>query len=469
MAESTAPCVMQMNEILRDQRAEIIRLKSQLDTSRRVYITGPGGEERHAYGKFADGIFNPNSDGVLWDVGLTMTEGFHEVKDLCDIEIRLGGVAFAIASEVALNGFQLGTALGNKFDGEDMSRSVKCLFSSGQRQDTWTPRTNGWPLRAAWLTFHLVGVSDEKWGKLLSIAREEEDVDIYGTIVQNFQWNEMKLTSISFVAESVFDMIENLDRGPVFTKGLESLSDRMNQIKSFEAYARKRDSDDDSSEMRRSNPILKEMLDIIERHPKREEEDCDSSDSSGPPKLDDIPPRDLEQKSGEESDEVGLDEMTSEEEEGSDEEADDISESSNDDDDSSISSSVEDAEDQEKVNGDSKEGTAAVMMSISNDDQDDSGSMGENSPAAARSGDAKEVGNTFESTEENPRKRQRTNDSSDTKEDSQSDQGDKKSDSSMDDENVNDMLAFMNATSMHPRLVEKPHRTRKFIGGWMRL
>lgn len=150
-----------------------------------------------------------------------------EVKELSDIEIRVGGIVYATSSDVALNAIKVGTATGNKFDGDDMSRSITCLFSfSGTRNDSWEPRTNGWPLRCAWLTFHLQKISELSWNNLQTIA-DEDDNDLYQAMVQEIHWHSAKLTSISFCTESVWEMIDNLKRGPRFEREKKDQHTRM--------------------------------------------------------------------------------------------------------------------------------------------------------------------------------------------------------------------------------------------------
>ena len=77
-AKKTIDSNSSCDKTVKEQLAERHTLKHQLDVSCRIYITGPGGLCHHAHGSFQDGMFNPDSHGVLWDVGLEM------IHDMCE-------------------------------------------------------------------------------------------------------------------------------------------------------------------------------------------------------------------------------------------------------------------------------------------------------------------------------------------------------------------------------------------------
>jgi hypothetical protein len=137
------------DKVVLDQLEEINALKSQLEATRRVEITGPGGHPVYASGSFALGDFDDDAHdedgnvGTVWSVGLT-TFSDRKTRDpaipmhqMSNIEIRIGGVLYATSEDVDGTRIALGIRRGNPFDWcrpdgsrrkGAMHRSVVCQF-----------------------------------------------------------------------------------------------------------------------------------------------------------------------------------------------------------------------------------------------------------------------------------------------------------------------------------------------------
>ena len=160
-----------------EQTETIRELRAQLDGCQKVEVTGPNGVPVYAQGSFQDGMFNPDSWDVQWYVGLEKvpqkpsSDGTGDkdskgatipLRDLSKIEIRLGGVLFASASSKEVTGTSPQLCIGNKFDGDNLTRSIVFRF--------------GVEGRDAWLTFHFRGLPKEAWTNLQSVALNNLEV-----------------------------------------------------------------------------------------------------------------------------------------------------------------------------------------------------------------------------------------------------------------------------------------------------
>ena len=230
---------------------QLIALKSQLESTRRVVITGPAGSPLLAQGNFANGEFDTKavdedgSCGILWSVGLTTVSDRNTadstipMHQLSHIEIRIGGILFATSEEIDGTKIALGIRHGNKFDTcrpdgsrrkDVMTRSAVCEFDS-----------------KAYFTFHLQNFPDADWRSLRSLnmhnrsiairneEREElgleyvdedelnsEALDMYSYITERLTLQHVgqrcEITSISFRVGCVKDAIESLRRGDEFER-----------------------------------------------------------------------------------------------------------------------------------------------------------------------------------------------------------------------------------------------------------
>eukprot|EP00571_Detonula_confervacea_P001851 CAMPEP_0172317026 /NCGR_PEP_ID=MMETSP1058-20130122/30307_1 /TAXON_ID=83371 /ORGANISM="Detonula confervacea, Strain CCMP 353" /LENGTH=356 /DNA_ID=CAMNT_0013031479 /DNA_START=40 /DNA_END=1110 /DNA_ORIENTATION=- len=182
------------DRVVLEQMEEIQALRSQLNASQRVEITGPNGSPVYARGCFSNGDFNASSlqsidddeqssideTGLFWDVGLQTVGGSDNcdggnnktntvpLNKLSNIEIRIGGVLYVTSGEVEGTSMAFGIRPGNKFDfkgGErDMSRSAVCEFNT---EDNTGASSGG---RAALLTFHIRDFPRGHWRSLQSVA-----------------------------------------------------------------------------------------------------------------------------------------------------------------------------------------------------------------------------------------------------------------------------------------------------------
>jgi hypothetical protein len=250
------------DKVVLDQMEEIRLLKHQLEATRRVEITGPGGAPVIASGSFSRGEFNDSASnengscGVLWSVGLeTNMEDLPWEDDtpptvpmnmLSNIEIRVGGVLYATSEEIEGTKVALGIRRGNVFDLNNsdgtkrqggMSRSAVVQFGGSEE-------------KTAFLTFHMKDFPAQDWRSLRSVAmvnrsiairneereelglEEEEEhesespMDIYRYITERLAHQHpnqrVEVSSVSFCVASVGDAIASLWRGKEF----EILKDR---------------------------------------------------------------------------------------------------------------------------------------------------------------------------------------------------------------------------------------------------
>lgn len=239
------------DKVVLAQMGEIAVLKAQLEATRRVEITGPGGTPVIATGQFDAGQFETNANdedgycGVLWSVGL-QTHSDRNTRDpavplilLSHLEIRIGGIMYLTSEDIEGTKLALGIRQGNKFDLERpdgtrrkgaMRRSAVCEFASEQK--------------TAFLTFHLKDFPGSSWRSLRSMNMqnrsiairnelrdmgldhdEEEDIHLqpvnmydYVTrrLAETHPYQRAEITSVSFSVGSVREAIGSIRRGKEF-------------------------------------------------------------------------------------------------------------------------------------------------------------------------------------------------------------------------------------------------------------
>lgn len=259
------------DKVVLEQMDELSSLRSRLESSRRVSITGPNGRPVLAEGSLTDGVFDDEANdedggvGALWTVGLRTSsddvggnDGIDDCGDdggndrnttvplglLSYIEIRIGGIVFSTSEDIEGTKLALGLRKGNAFDThnrpEGMDRSAVCEFHCGR-------------YKTAFLTFHMTDFPKGDWRSLRSLnmhnrsvalrneerqrdggdyydtfrdmveEEQEEDsesMDMYRYITERLATQHPRqraeLTSVSFNVGSVRDAVKGITRGSEF-------------------------------------------------------------------------------------------------------------------------------------------------------------------------------------------------------------------------------------------------------------
>jgi hypothetical protein len=241
------------DKVVLDQLEEINALKSQLEATRRVEITAPGGHPVYASGSFALGDFDDEAHdedgnvGTVWSVGLT-TLSDRKTRDptipmhqMSNIEIRIGGVLYATSEDVDGTRIALGIRRGNPFDWcrpdgsrrkGAMHRSVVCQFGGEDKTAFLTFHLHHFP-NGPWRSLRSLNMSNRSIAILNELREELEDeeepmsraMDMYHHITDSLAYKHpgqrVEMTSISFCVASVREAIGSLRRGSGFEKQKE--------------------------------------------------------------------------------------------------------------------------------------------------------------------------------------------------------------------------------------------------------
>mmetsp|Transcript_36080 Transcript_36080/g.61517 ORF Transcript_36080/g.61517 Transcript_36080/m.61517 type:complete len:251 (-) Transcript_36080:768-1520(-) len=203
---------------LEQQTNELVNLRKTLRASQEVEITGLMGRPVYCRGSFQDGNFRENMGmdppGVAWEVELSNDEAFEDgapLRNLCDMEIRIGGIVFATTRAA------VGTQCRVRGAASNQSRNdVLCPIFSGDEGFRYN--------RIAWMAINFTNLPDGPWRHLQSCATHNNRVasegrdDIFHRISHPTQLprrlpgQRASVTSIRFYGASVLGLIRNVLR-----------------------------------------------------------------------------------------------------------------------------------------------------------------------------------------------------------------------------------------------------------------
>ena len=156
------------DKALEDQTKELLELKRQLAESRKVEVTGRGGDPVYATGQFEDGRYR-HTDGLplsWWDVDVTFCEPIAGIPlaSLQHLEIKLGGIVYA-------------TTAGDEVRGHDITILDSDDFPA---RNVIIPITSGGNCRNATIQIDLRDLPEPPWKMLRSVIaynQTENNVD----------------------------------------------------------------------------------------------------------------------------------------------------------------------------------------------------------------------------------------------------------------------------------------------------